>query len=188
MSQKLKDKTVCGKKNICTNNKSKIGKKKEKTDRKYNKTNNRKSSLFLFCLSSFFLIAFISFPTLSALFLFVFQAPSNIVGDSISSSPKDDGLEHRTVTLRFQIDRKYTQGNFIRLRCVSTVFGIPVSPQTVIRNVAVKAQPTTQVNNEKLHWPDVSSNKPKLQINSSLLCYCYCTVIAYFSFRIRAEL
>ncbi|KAI4455984.1 beat protein [Holotrichia oblita] len=116
------------------------------------------------------------------------KAPSNIVGDSISSSPKDEGLEHRTVTLRFQIDRKYTQGNFIRLRCVSTVFGIPVSPQTVSQNVVVKAQPTTQVNNEKLHWPDVSSNKPKLQINSSLLCYYYCTVIVYFSFRIKAEL
>lgn len=97
-----------------------------------------------------------------------------ILVDSITSIPDKDGLAYRSATIRTRIEQKHTQGNAVRIRCVSVVPGIAAPPQTVSQTAMVRAHTSTQVNNEKLHWPD-DGNKVRLEINLALIC----TVIVY---------
>ncbi|KAK5643965.1 hypothetical protein RI129_007810 [Pyrocoelia pectoralis] len=87
-------------------------------------------------------------------------APQKFIEEMRTSD--NDGLLFRSVSLRFQVNRKYTQGDSdnIELRCVSTLPGVPFPPQETSYTISLKIHRPQVVSNQKLHWLNSSSVKP----------------------------
>ncbi|KAK9753448.1 CD80-like C2-set immunoglobulin domain [Popillia japonica] len=81
------------------------------------------------------------------------QAPSKYVGDQTSSKPDLLGLVSRSLSLRFNAERKFFHGEKLEISCRSSLPGIPVHPQIAEASSTLRSQPAQPViNNQKLHW------------------------------------
>lgn len=78
----------------------------------------------------------------------------------MTTSTEAQGLVSRSLSLRFQAERKYAQGNTINLRCDSSLPGIPYPPQSITEIVPYKSQQSSPqvINNQKLHWQSVAAS------------------------------
>lgn len=77
----------------------------------------------------------------------------------MSSEPDSRGLVSRTVSWRFQAEKKLVpKGDTFEVECVSTLPGIPYAPQRTTEVVQFKIiQPPQIINNQKLHWQTSTS-------------------------------
>lgn len=82
-----------------------------------------------------------------------------------------DGLVSRSISIHIPVNRKYSREDtdIIQLHCVSALPGVPVAPQTTTRTFSIKSRTTPTVNNQKLHWLDVSSRAIGLSNGKFLL-------------------
>ncbi|KAJ3660038.1 hypothetical protein Zmor_011694 [Zophobas morio] len=89
------------------------------------------------------------------------EAPSRFIGEMTSSEADSLGLASRSLTLRLLVERKYSRGDSIELRCVSSLPGVPLSPQETTLKIPMRTPDAQVINNQKLHWltsPSAATN------------------------------
>ncbi|XP_974094.3 uncharacterized protein LOC662932 [Tribolium castaneum] len=93
------------------------------------------------------------------------EAPAKSIGEMTSSEPDGSGLVSRSLSLSFVAERKHSRGDSIELRCMSSLPGVPLSPQETTLKIPVRVPDAQVINNQKLHWfnspTPATANTPK---------------------------